>query len=247
MRMGLVGGVPAIYGAQHISTYVADVDRCIARSHGLPVDLPFDVDPVEIVQRLDGLVITGGQDIHPDFWGGRAAVETTRDPRHHHSAHDLERDNYEAGLLAAALDVGLPVLGICRGHQLLNVHLGGTLVEHLPDRNVAHNSLQVAPTDGAPDHAVEMVAESTVATIYGRRRVVNSWHHQAVDRLGTGLVATAYATDGVVEAAELPGRPVVGLQWHPEWTVTPDPIFDWLVAAAAHTPHYGLAAASGAS
>jgi putative glutamine amidotransferase len=161
-------------------------------------------------------------------------VDPSVDPRWDHDAHDAERDSYEAALIAAAVDAGIPVLGVCRGHQLLNVVLGGTLIEHLAGGPIVHATRHAAPTDGDPAHVVEFVEGSWVRAVYGARRVVNSWHHQAVDQLGQGLSVTGRTPDGVVESIGLDDRPVIGVQWHPEWSATqPDPIFAWLVNVCA--------------
>jgi putative glutamine amidotransferase len=123
---------------------------------------------------------------------------------------------------------------VCRGHQLLNVVRGGTLVEHLPDDGpITHSTRHGAPYAGDPDHVVDFVDGSIAGDVYGARRVTNSWHHQAVDQPGEGLVVTGRTADGVIETIELTGRPVIGVQWHPEWTVDVDPIFNWLVERSA--------------
>jgi len=136
---------------------------------------------------------------------------------------DRARDDRELALLAAALDRGLPVLAICRGLQLLNVHLGGTLHQHL----AAH------PVGGDGVHEVRFAAGSVLRGLYGPRCPVNSLHHQAVATPATGLACVGHAPDGVVEAVELTGRPVIGVQWHPELLARTEPVFAWLVSAAA--------------
>lgn len=234
--MGAVAGVSHRWAGQHLDVHVSAFGDSVAAAGGLPVNLPFAVDAEAAVARLDGLVITGGQDIHPARWGGRAPVDPSADPRWVQSAPDQERDTYEEALLTAALRAGIPVLGVCRGHQLLNVALGGTLVEHLDDTDglVVHDSPRTAPDDGDPGHAVDFVPGSLAHTLYGPRQVVNSWHHQAIDRLGHGLSVMGTTPDGVIEAVRLTDRPVVGVQWHPEWTTrATDPLFEWLVAVSA--------------
>jgi putative glutamine amidotransferase len=232
MAISQLANTSQVYGSRHMDVFLSDFARCVWDAGGMPVNLPFETDG-EIVARLDGILITGGQDVHPRRYGGTTVVDPTNDPRLYHLAHDPERDDYEAGLLEAALDRDTPVLGVCRGHQLLNVVLGGTIVEDIPQSSVAHDSSLSALTDGSHDHLVTTKPDSLVRTLYGERRRTNSWHHQAVDRLGDGLRITARADDGVVEAIEAPGRPVLGVQWHPEWMSTPDPVFSWLVNAAA--------------
>jgi putative glutamine amidotransferase len=154
------------------------------------------------VARLDGVVIAGGPDVDPSRYGAE------RSPRTGPPAP--ERDAWELALIEAALASGTPLLGICRGMQLLNVALGGTLVQHL---------------DGHVDrvgvfglHTVKPVPGTRYAKVAPQAVSVPTHHHQAVDRLGDGLVASAYAEDGTVEAVELPGAAgwVLGVQWHPE-------------------------------
>ena len=118
-------------------------------------------------------------------------------------------------LVRAALDAGLPVLGICRGMHILNVARGGTLIQHLPDA-VGHSGHAPDPVRMSP-HEVHLNASSTVGTLLGSRNRVPALHHQAVQQTGEGLVTVAWADDQVIEAIELPGHPfAVGVQWHPE-------------------------------
>lgn len=185
----------------------AYVDR-IAAAGGLPVLLPSVPDISEALSRVDGLVLAGGGDIGPDRYEAEPHTET--------GWVRPARDTAEFALARAALELGLPVLGICRGLQVLNVLHGGTLVQHLPDRlgNREH-----APAPGRYGrHAVALEPGSRTAGLYGRTEIdVASYHHQAIDRLGAGLVAVGRAPDGIVEAAELPGHPfAVAVQWHPE-------------------------------
>jgi len=163
-----------------------------------------DVQPVEsavTLEGLDGLLLPGGPDVDPARFGAQ------RDPKTDNP--DRERDDLETALLQEALDRDLPVLAICRGLQLLNVAQGGTLVQHIeghrcPDQREAH---RIAITAGSRLKSVLDVDEF----------VVNSRHHQCVDRIGSGLIAVAKAPDSVIEALELPGkRFVLAVQWHPE-------------------------------
>lgn len=176
-----------------------------------------------VVDALDALVLVGGGDVDPASYGV-AAHRTT-------AGVDSVRDASERALLEAALAADLPTLAICRGLQLLNVARGGTLVQHLPDL-LGHRAHQPAP--GAfTEHDVTTVAGSIVAGVLGEKVAVACSHHQAIDRLGDGLVATAYSLDPdpVIEAVELPDRTfVVGVQWHPEETADRR-LFDALVGA----------------
>jgi putative glutamine amidotransferase len=159
------------------------------------------------IERLDGLVFTGGADLDPGLYG-EAPHERTSPPQPH-------RDRFELALLRAAIEADLPFLAIGRGMQALNVLREGSLVQHLPDvvGGDAH-----APVPGRLGrHAVQLSATGILGRILGDRIEVASGHHQAVKRLGRGLVAVAWAEDQVVEAVELQGhRFGIGVQWHPE-------------------------------
>jgi putative glutamine amidotransferase len=203
-------GVWDVPGVLLPSTYV----RSVVAAGGVPVLLP----PVPeaavpevaaaVLARLDGLVLSGGPDIDPDRYGA-APLASTGAPR-------VDRDAAELGLLDAATAAGVPVLGICRGLQLLNVARRGTLHQHLPD--------VVGTADHAPGpgtygrHAVAVDEGSLLARVLGRTSAdVPSYHHQAVDDLGAGLTVTATAPDGTVEAVEDPSLPFcLAVQWHPE-------------------------------
>ncbi|MFD8227706.1 gamma-glutamyl-gamma-aminobutyrate hydrolase family protein [Streptomyces massasporeus] len=177
--------------------------RLIQRAGGLAAMLPPDDTryAAEAVARLDGLVIAGGPDVEPVRYGAE------REPRTGPPAP--ERDAWELALIKAALAAGVPLLGICRGMQLLNVALGGTLVQHIDGH------AEVVGVFGG--HAVKPVPGSLYAGVVPEETFVPTYHHQAVDRLGEGLVPSAYAADGTVEAVELPSADwVLGVQWHPE-------------------------------
>ncbi|MFJ7178941.1 gamma-glutamyl-gamma-aminobutyrate hydrolase family protein [Streptomyces massasporeus] len=177
--------------------------RLVQRAGGLAAMLPPDDArcAAEAVARLDGLVIAGGPDVEPVRYGAE------REPRTGPPAP--ERDAWELALIEAALAARVPLLGICRGMQLLNVALGGTLVQHIDGHTEA-----VGVFGG---HAVKPVPGSLYAGVVPEETFVPTYHHQAVDRLGEGLVPSAYAADGTVEAVELPSADwVLGVQWHPE-------------------------------
>lgn len=197
-----------------VEVYFAGYADKLAAAGALPVHVPAGADPDAVAARVDALVLTGGTDVDPALYG---------EEPHPSVRVDRARDDRELALLAAALERGLPVLAICRGLQLLNVHLGGTLHQHL----AAH------PVGGDGVHEVRFAADSTLRGIYGPRCPVNSLHHQAVAAPGAGLACVGHAPDGVVEAVELTGRPVVGVQWHPEQLTRPEPVFAWLVTAAS--------------
>jgi putative glutamine amidotransferase len=217
----------------HLDVYWSDNGRRIDQAGGIPVLLPFESADSGVIDRLDGLLITGGQDVHPDLWGGDpSVVAEDADPRRDANVHDRERDMYEIALVRAAVDRGLPVLGICRGNQVLNVALGGTLVEDVPIDAIVHAAEEAPPTPGHANHIVHFARGSVAESIYGAEARTNSLHHQAVKECGPGVIATGRTSDGSIESIERPGLPVLGLQWHPEWHVDLDPVFPWLVNAA---------------
>ncbi|MFE2583692.1 gamma-glutamyl-gamma-aminobutyrate hydrolase family protein [Streptomyces sp. NPDC059378] len=182
----------------------AGYPRLVQRAGGLAAMLPPDgpEHAAATVARLDGLVIAGGPDVEPVRYGAEP------DPRTGPPAR--ARDAWELALIEAALAARVPLLGICRGMQLLNVAAGGTLVQHLDGH------AEVVGAFGL--HPVKPVPGTLYAGIVPEETAVPTYHHQAVDRLGTDLVASAYAADGTVEAIELPASAgwVLGVQWHPE-------------------------------
>jgi gamma-glutamyl-gamma-aminobutyrate hydrolase PuuD len=207
---------------EEVDVHLSEYPKVIERAGGLPVQLTRNTDPAAIVQRLDGLVMTGGADPDPALYG--------EDPHPELGKVERGRDDWELALIRAALDVRIPMLCVCRGAQLLNIALGGTLVQHLdaPD----HNGWDRPRTDRC--HTVRVAPGSRAAELYGPQTATNSLHHQAVGRIGDGVVVTGTADDGVVEAFELIGRPeVFAVQWHPEMLSDQiDPSFTWLVGEA---------------
>jgi putative glutamine amidotransferase len=174
----------------------------------LPPDDEAAENPAELLDRLDGLILAGGRDVDPLSYGARPDPET--------GEPSPERDRFELALATAALDRDLPLLGVCRGMQMLNVACGGTLLQHLEGELRARHR----HTPGVfSDHDVTLEPGSLAARAAGAERIaVRSHHHQALDELGEGLLATGQAPeDGLVEAIELPGkRFALGVLWHPE-------------------------------
>jgi putative glutamine amidotransferase len=201
--------------------------RAIEAAGGMPVVLPPLGDADALLDRLDGICLSGGPDLDPDAYGAvdRHAELGPTEP-------DL--DTFELALARAADERGTPLLGICRGAQALNVARGGTLHQHLP----GHRQTEPAT---ATTHGVHVVEGSRLATLVGVRPLrVNSFHHQAIAVLGAGLRAVAHAADGTIEAVEAPGsRFVVAVQWHAEGLVG-EPrhraLFEALVVAAGAEP-----------
>lgn len=192
----------------------------VERAGGLPVVVPPVEGSGELLDALDGLVFTGGSDLDPALYGQRAHPETTGVHRH--------RDRAELALIREALRRDMPVLGICRGMQLLNVALGGDLHQHLA------SATHKGPPGRYTFHDVTVDAGTRLAEMLGAGTRTHSCHHQAPDRLGDGLRPSAHAEDGTVEAIELPqARFAVGVLWHPEEDeVRGAPLFRELVAQA---------------
>ncbi|UGT65973.1 gamma-glutamyl-gamma-aminobutyrate hydrolase family protein [Nocardia gipuzkoensis] len=196
----------------------------VAAAGGIPVLLPpAGVARPELVRRLDGLVLTGGADIDPARYGGPSAgVPGYTRP---------DRDESEFGLFELARAAGLPIFAVCRGLQLANVALGGTLIPHLPD--VVGHEEHSGVEGGFSATRVLTIAGSRVARLAGPEVKVHCHHHQAIDRLAEILTATAYAADGTIEAAEsVDGSFLVGVQWHPEADAADRRLIAALVEAA---------------
>ncbi len=187
----------------------------VARAGGLPVLLPPTDGVAGVLDRLDGLILSGGGDVDPARYGAERSQAC--------GPPNPARDEAELELCLQALAARLPLLGICRGLQVINVALGGTLHQHLPDL-VGHDghSPELA---GYGSHKVSIAPGSQLSAVLGRTdAAVPTHHHQAIDRLGTGLVATAWTDDGVIEAVEFAsagdeptaGASMLAVQWHPE-------------------------------
>jgi len=214
--------------------------RAAIEAHGArSVELPSNTLPT-VLDGLDGVLLTGGGDIHPSHYG------QTPHPKLGHV--DDARDQFELLLVRAALSRGIPLLGICRGAQVLGVALGGDLVQDI-DSDVEDAKKHPAGERGrASHHWIEIAPGSRLSQILGARRVrVNSSHHQANGRLGSGVRKVAWSEDGVIEAIEREGDDfVLGVQWHPErmWRRAPrqSRLFGAFAAAASagrHTTHRG--------
>jgi putative glutamine amidotransferase len=212
MRRPLIGITayvePARWGAWDMravlipESYVQMVHDAGGRAVVVP---PFDEDAADLVRRLDGIVLAGGADVEPSRYGAVAHPRTVARP---------DRDAGELAVARAAVDADRPLLGVCRGMEVLAVAYGGTLHQHLPDL-LGDDRHQPAPglQGGHPAH---FLAGSRAAKIFGPTAAVNSYHHQAIDDPGR-LSVTGWADDDVIEAVEDPARRfVVGVQWHPE-------------------------------
>jgi putative glutamine amidotransferase len=210
---------------------------CIRDNGGSTVLLPPNGDAAEapaeaenIVSRLDGVVIAGGGDIDPAIYGAAAHPKT--------DVNAPDRDVWELAVAEAAIKLGVPLLGICRGMQMVNVASGGTLHQHLPDL-VGHDH-HSGNTEGFGTHRVRVTAGSIVRSILpdgGDYFDVPTHHHQAADKVGDGLIPVAWAGDGIVEAVESdsPENFVVGVQWHPEQGTDPRLFLALIAAGERHS------------
>lgn len=223
---------PARWGAWDLDAVVLPQAYAaqVAAAGGLPVLLPPAAGIEAALARLDGLILSGGGDLDPARYGADRHAET--------GSVRPARDVAELALFEAAADRGLPVLGICRGLQVINAARGGTLHQHLPDV-VGHRDHAPAPGQYG-SHPVRVAPGSALAAALGRTALesVPSAHHQAIDRLGRGLTAVAWAPDGMIEAVDIdiPGSPfALAVQWHPESGTDPS-LFRALIAASRRVP-----------
>ncbi len=204
----------------------SDYSRSVAAAGGVPVllppVLPYTRCAQAVLARLDGLVISGGADVAPDRYGADPLPTTTR--------WREDRDAWELALLDAAAERDLPTLGICRGMQVMAVHAGGQLDQHVPD--VVGHEQHNPGADRYGDTVITVVSGSRLAAAVGAGPPVRCHHHQAV-RTHPGFTAVAWAADGLLEAIEAPGEAFrLAVQWHPEIS-TDRGLFDALVRAAA--------------
>ena len=202
----------------------------VERAGGLPFLLPHQPNEAEAyLDRIDGLVVTGGAfDVDPSLFGAETRHATVK--------LKTRRTAFELAITKGALARDMPVLGICGGQQLLNVVLGGTLIQHIPDEitsPIAHEQANVRTEAG---HIVRVEKNTLLHRICGADELsVNSAHHQAVKKVGPGVIVDAIAPDGVIEGIEDPRyRYCLGVQWHPEYSISvgDEKIFDAFVAAA---------------
>ena len=207
----------------------------VRRAGGIPILLPpGEPDTGMLLKRIDGLILSGGGDIDPALYGGLP----------HETIYNIniERDQSEIRAVQYALSSHLPLLGICRGIQVINIALNGTLIEHVPDV-VGDEVKHRLPGRGVSEHSVKLLEDSLVAKIFGQNELsVPSCHHQAIRQLALPLRNVAYSQDGIIEAVELADHPsqgtgsfFIGVQWHPELSADPlqQRLFDQLIEAAA--------------
>jgi putative glutamine amidotransferase len=218
--------------------------QAVQRAGGLAVMIPPDGelvdDPGQLLELIDGLMLAGGADIDPSSYAQEPHRETVDTVP--------ERDVFEIALARAAIARDMPVLGICRGMQLINVACGGTLVQHLPDHLGHQEHRRVLGSFDGADHDVVLSDGSLAAQAAGEvEHATKSHHHQGVDRLGEGLLVTGVSTlDDLPEAVELPGRRfVLGVQWHPEADPASNVVGAFVEAARGSTPSVRSGSAGG--
>jgi putative glutamine amidotransferase len=213
---------PASWGHWNVEAALVPYEyvRAVERAGGRAVLVPPDEDGIEeVLDALDGLIFSGGNDMTPEEYGAEPHPETT--------GTNPERDRGELALLEAALTRDLPVLAICRGFEVLNIARGGDLIQHLPEL-VGHEEHRETLGEFS-EHTVRVDPSSRIGEVAG---AVKSHHHQGIGRIGAGLRDVAWAEDGTVEAIEDPEKPfVVGVLWHPE-AGEDQRLFERLVEAA---------------
>lgn len=243
MRKPLIGITPGSsidalsHGTFERYSINAAYSNAIIAAGGIPVVLPFQEDAAAVAASLDGLLLSGGSDIEPSRFG---ATEI------HAETYGISptRDQFELDLFHHALDRDIPILGVCRGIQLVNVALGGTLIQDIPSEHQTSNPVQHRQqTDGIaanqPGHDVTIDSGTWLHEHLGTQTLpVNTFHHQAIDRLAPGLEVIARAADDTIEAVTMPDRRfVLAVQWHPELMFVDHPAhlvpFQGLVDAAA--------------
>ena len=189
----------------------------------LPPQPPTDDVVARVLDGIDGLMLTGGKDVDARLYG--------QEPHPENDAPRPDRDAWEIALVRAAIERDLPLLGICRGLQVLNVALGGTLIQHLPDV-LGSNRYSYGNAKFA-DNPVITVSGTRAADIVGERLTVKSYHHQALDLVAPGLTVSAHGDDGIVQAVDIDSMTFgVAVQWHPEESPDDLRLFEALVAAA---------------
>ncbi len=185
--------------------------RAVLQSGGVPVMVPPCTDPEKlsaIMEKADGLILTGGCDVEPAKYGQKTESWCGR--------IDLERDAEEYALLDCAMRLGKPVLGICRGHQVINCYFGGTLYQDIAQEtggSLKHDEFKRRAEDV---HPVSVEEGTVLSTIIPKTIYVNSRHHQGINVPAKGFIPSAYAPDGLIEGIEMKDGPVFGVQWHPE-------------------------------
>jgi len=220
---------PGGYSAMPWYALRENYSRAVARAGGLPILLPHEAEQAaDYLDRLDGVIVTGGAfDVDPALFGDKTRHPTVKTKD--------RRTAFELALTRGALDRDMPLLGICGGEQLLNIVLGGTLIQHVPDEVPGALPHEQPNPRTEPGHVVKVTPGTLLHRICGAAEIaVNSTHHQAVKAVGDGVAVNARAPDGVIEGIEVAERRFcLGVQWHPEYSIGAgdDRIFDAFIAA----------------
>lgn len=214
MKKPLVGVTPLIDHQLNSYWMIPGYMDATVEAGGIPVMLPFKVsreDVAQLVASLDGIILTGGPDIDPAYFG-EEKKETCNPPL-------VERDELEHMYIEEALAQNKAIFAICRGHQYLNVLLGGTLYQDIPTEVASDVEHSMVPPYDIARHRVKLVEGAPLREIFHKELLyVNSYHHQSIKELAPGLKAMAYSPDGLIEAYYKPDHPFIwGVQWHPEF------------------------------
>lgn len=189
-----------------------DYSNMVVKAGGIPVLLPYSSPFDDIVDTIDGLIITGGdEDINPRFYGQKIISDKVR-------TNDI-RAEFEIKLTKKAIERDMPIFGICNGLQVINVVMGGTLIQHIPDTHNSDINHEQPHPKNAPTHSIIIEKNTLFDEMSPTGEImVNTTHHQAIDKMGDGLIVSAKAPDGIVEAIEgTRNRFVIGVQWHSEY------------------------------
>ncbi len=211
----LIGIVPLVDTERESWWMLPGYMEGIRHAGGLPVMLPLTSDPGEldqITETCQGILFTGGQDVSPSVYGEPVSFSNV--------VTCCKRDEMELALLQKAMEKDLPVLGICRGIQLFNAALGGTLYQDLPSQHPSNTVHAMRPPYDQPAHMVELLPDSALFSLLQKNEIpVNSYHHQAIRTLAPSLKAMAVSSDGLIEAVEIPEKSFFwAVQWHPEFS-----------------------------